>query len=60
MLQICQARAWILSTGFTLAFGAMFSKVWRVHRFTTKTKTDPKVSSQTKKMFGVVLECLLL
>lgn len=41
--KICQARAWILSTGFTLAFGAMFSKVWRVHRFTTKTKTDPKV-----------------
>lgn len=30
--------------GFTLAFGAMFSKVWRVHRFTTKAKTDPKVS----------------
>lgn len=44
-MQICQARAWILSTGFTLAFGAMFSKVWRVHRFTTKAKTDPKVSS---------------
>ena len=41
--QICQARAWILSMGFTLAFGAMFSKVWRVHRFTTKAKTDPKV-----------------
>lgn len=30
--------------GFTLAFGAMFSKVWRVHRFTTKAKTDPKVN----------------
>ncbi len=30
--------------GFTLAFGAMFSKVWRVHRFTTKAKTDPKVT----------------
>lgn len=41
--QICQARAWLLSTGFTLAYGAMFSKVWRVHRFTTKAKTDPKV-----------------
>ncbi|KAH8249004.1 hypothetical protein KR032_005036 [Drosophila birchii] len=41
--KICQARAWLLSTGFTLAYGAMFSKVWRVHRFTTKAKTDPKV-----------------
>lgn len=41
--KICQARAWILSLGFTLAFGAMFSKVWRVHRFTTKAKADSKV-----------------
>lgn len=29
---VCQLRAWFLSLGFTLAFGAMFSKVWRVHR----------------------------
>uniref|UniRef100_A0A1B0BPN6 G-protein coupled receptors family 3 profile domain-containing protein n=1 Tax=Glossina palpalis gambiensis TaxID=67801 RepID=A0A1B0BPN6_9MUSC len=43
--KICQARAWLLSTGFTLAYGAMFSKVWRVHRFTTKAKTDPKTPS---------------
>lgn len=26
-----------------MAYGAMFSKVWRVHRFTTKQKQDPKV-----------------
>lgn len=44
-MQICQTRAWMLSTGFTLAYGAMFSKVWRVHRFTTKQKSDPKVRS---------------
>lgn len=42
-LKVCQTRAWMLSTGFTLAYGAMFSKVWRVHRFTTKQKQDPKV-----------------
>ncbi|XP_078044980.1 gamma-aminobutyric acid type B receptor subunit 1 isoform X1 [Augochlora pura] len=55
---VCQARAWMLSTGFTLAFGAMFSKVWRVHRLTTKTKADQaklfmakqKVSSIQKKI----------
>lgn len=39
-LIVCQARAWTMSTGFTLAFGAMFSKVWRVHRLSTKAKTD--------------------
>lgn len=39
-LIICQARAWTMTTGFTLAFGAMFSKVWRVHRLSTKAKSD--------------------
>lgn len=43
--QICQTRVWLLSIGFTLGYGAMFSKVWRVHRFTTKAKTDPKVET---------------
>ncbi|CAH1971064.1 unnamed protein product [Acanthoscelides obtectus] len=45
--RICQARAWLLTTGFTLSFGAMFSKVWRVHRLTTKAKSDPKVRTIT-------------
>jgi gamma-aminobutyric acid type B receptor len=46
--RICQARSWMLSTGFTLAFGAMFSKVWRVHRLNTKTKADhAKVNART-------------
>lgn len=40
---VCQARVWLLSTGFSLGYGAMFSKVWRVHRYATKTKSDPKV-----------------
>nr|QRN45425.1 metabotropic GABA-B receptor subtype 1 [Carausius morosus] len=39
---VCQARAWLLCTGFTLAYGAMFSKVWRVHRLTTKAKSKVK------------------
>ena len=42
---ICQARVWLLSLGFTLGYGAMFSKVWRVHRLTTKTKSDTTVST---------------
>ena len=35
---VCQLRAWFLCLGFSLAFGAMFSKVWRVHRMSTKSK----------------------
>ncbi|CAF0857377.1 unnamed protein product [Adineta ricciae] len=28
---ICAARIWTLSIGFTISFGAVFSKTWRVH-----------------------------
>ncbi|XP_065357057.1 gamma-aminobutyric acid type B receptor subunit 1 [Calliphora vicina] len=52
--KICQARAWLLSTGFTLAYGAMFSKVWRVHRFTTKAKRDPKKKVEPWKLYSMV------
>lgn len=39
-----QARAWVLMSGFTLAFGAMFSKTWRVHAIFTNIKLNKKVS----------------
>lgn len=38
-----QARAWVLMSGFTLAFGAMFSKTWRVHAIFTNIKLNKKV-----------------
>lgn len=42
---VCQFRVWLLSIGFTLGYGAMFSKVWRVHRLTTKAKSDTLVKN---------------
>lgn len=54
---ICQTRAWLLTTGFTLSFGAMFSKVWRVHRLTTKAKSDPKVRMVSMAMMIFKLNC---
>lgn len=41
---VCAARAWLLATGFSMAYGAMFTKVWRVHRHTTKPKVESKVT----------------
>ncbi|CAH3015605.1 unnamed protein product, partial [Porites evermanni] len=32
MPRICKARAWLLNIGFSLAFGAMFIKTWRVYK----------------------------
>lgn len=40
---ICAARAWLLMSGFSLAFGAMFSKTWRVHSIFTDVKLNKKV-----------------
>ncbi|CAF3027781.1 unnamed protein product [Rotaria sp. Silwood2] len=33
---ICAARVWTLSIGFTISFGAILSKTWRVHTIFTK------------------------
>lgn len=42
---ICTARIWTLMAGFTLAFGSMFSKTWRVHSIFTDVKLNKKVPS---------------
>lgn len=60
---ICQAKTWLLTIGFTLSFGAMFSKVWRVHRLTTKAKSDPKVRMkkvQPWKLYSMVSGLLVI
>ena len=41
----CGTGTWLLTLGHSLAFGAMFSKIWRVHRLTTKNKSDSKIVS---------------
>ena len=39
----CGFGTWMLTLGFTLAYGAMFSKIWRVHRLKDKSESK-KVS----------------
>ncbi|XP_072029936.1 gamma-aminobutyric acid type B receptor subunit 2-like [Amphiura filiformis] len=54
---MCKVNAWVLAVGFTMAFGAMFSKTWRVHKiFTTKRikKTIIK-DSQLFIMVGILI-----
>lgn len=40
---MCAAKTWIFCFGFTLAFGSMFSKTWRVHSIFTNIKLNKKV-----------------
>ncbi|KAI8429731.1 hypothetical protein MSG28_000286 [Choristoneura fumiferana] len=51
---LCSARAWLLATGFSMAYGAMFTKVWRVHRHTTKPKPDTKKRMHGWKLYTMV------
>ncbi|XP_006813511.1 gamma-aminobutyric acid type B receptor subunit 2-like [Saccoglossus kowalevskii] len=39
---VCKLRVWTMTLGFTLAFGAMFVKTWRVHKIFTATKGRSK------------------
>ncbi|XP_065572000.1 gamma-aminobutyric acid type B receptor subunit 2-like isoform X2 [Artemia franciscana] len=50
---ICTARVWTLMAGFTLAFGSMFSKTWRVHSVFTDIKMNKK-AIKDYKLFMVV------
>ena len=49
---ICTARIWTLMAGFTLAFGSMFSKTWRVYSIFTNVKINKKVSSMWPIFFS--------
>jgi len=38
-----QLKTWVFCVGFTLSFGAMFSKTWRVHAIFTNIQLNKKV-----------------
>ncbi|XP_072046008.1 gamma-aminobutyric acid type B receptor subunit 2-like isoform X2 [Amphiura filiformis] len=43
MDHVCRARLWLLALGFTLSFGSMFSKTFRVHRIFLNKKMEKRV-----------------
>ena len=43
-------RVWLLTIGFTLAFGSMFSKTFRVHAILTNSKPTKKVLDACLKL----------
>ncbi|XP_061164182.1 gamma-aminobutyric acid type B receptor subunit 1-like isoform X2 [Saccostrea echinata] len=51
---ICQLRAWCLLAGFSVGYGALFSKVWMVHRINTKTKGKTINSSELYAVFILI------
>ncbi|XP_072018246.1 gamma-aminobutyric acid type B receptor subunit 2-like [Amphiura filiformis] len=57
--QFCQLRVWLLSLGFVLAFGSMFSKTWRVHKIAA-FKTPKRVIIKDQQLFLMVFVLLLI
>ncbi|CAF3273058.1 unnamed protein product [Rotaria socialis] len=53
----CPTRVWILCISFTLAFGSMFSKTWRVHSIFTNINTTKRGihDSRLLAIVGVLL-----
>ncbi|CAC5406902.1 GABBR [Mytilus coruscus] len=56
---ICQIRCWLLSLGFTLGYGGMFSKIWTVHRLTTARKKEKKKVNSCE-LYTVLIVILVL
>ncbi|XP_068754986.1 gamma-aminobutyric acid type B receptor subunit 2-like [Montipora capricornis] len=51
--QLCKARVSTLCFGFTIAFGPLFSKTWRVHKI-TRIMSAKKMAIRDVHLFGVV------
>ncbi|VDN56585.1 unnamed protein product [Dracunculus medinensis] len=52
-ITLCYAKTWVLCLGFTLAFGSMFSKTWRVHSIFTNIHMNKKAIKDYKLFFFV-------
>eukprot|EP00794_Sanderia_malayensis_P017040 gene17040-18755_t len=52
---MCNAFTWILTIGFTLSFGALFSKTWRVYKIFTAAKTMERVAILDRHLFGIIV-----
>lgn len=56
---ICNAKVITLDIGFTVAFGSMFSKTWRVHRITRKIRVRRRVIKDIH-LFGMIFVFLFV
>ncbi|XP_059477386.1 gamma-aminobutyric acid type B receptor subunit 2 isoform X2 [Neocloeon triangulifer] len=57
---VCTARAYLLSAGFSLAFGSMFTKTYRVHRIFTSSRSGVVKNKLLQDTQLISLICALL
>ncbi|XP_064600252.1 gamma-aminobutyric acid type B receptor subunit 2-like [Liolophura sinensis] len=51
----CNLRMWLVTLAFTVAFGSMFSKTWRVHQLFTNKSLERKVIKDSRLFIFVGL-----
>ncbi|GAB0099335.1 gamma-aminobutyric acid type B receptor subunit 2 [Sergentomyia squamirostris] len=57
---VCTARVYLLSAGFSLAFGSMFAKTYRVHRIFTRSGSSVCKDKMLQDTQLISLVCALL
>ncbi|XP_051153184.1 uncharacterized protein LOC127276638 isoform X2 [Leptopilina boulardi] len=57
---VCTARVYLLSAGFSLAFGSMFTKTYRVHRIFTRSRSGVVKKKLLQDTQLISLICVLL
>nr|XP_033338057.1 gamma-aminobutyric acid type B receptor subunit 2 isoform X1 [Megalopta genalis]XP_033338058.1 gamma-aminobutyric acid type B receptor subunit 2 isoform X2 [Megalopta genalis]XP_033338059.1 gamma-aminobutyric acid type B receptor subunit 2 isoform X1 [Megalopta genalis] len=59
---VCTARVYLLSAGFSLAFGSMFTKTYRVHRIFTKSRSGVVKNKllQDTRLISLIFVLLLI
>ncbi|XP_055386292.1 uncharacterized protein LOC129615216 [Condylostylus longicornis] len=57
---VCTARVYLLSAGFSLAFGSMFAKTYRVHRIFTRSGSGVCKDKMLQDTQLISLVCALL
>ncbi|CAL1535774.1 unnamed protein product, partial [Lymnaea stagnalis] len=56
---ICMVRLWLACIGFTLSFGALFAKTWRVHALFRNNQIKRKIIKDSQ-LFGQVMVLVLV
>ena len=47
---LCQARIWLVAIGFSLLYGTIFAKTWRIYYIFNHTKPNSKLVSSYKQL----------
>ena len=57
---LCHAKIWLVSIGFSLLFGTIFAKTWRVHYIFNYAKANSKFVSSYKYDNFLLSSCITI